>query len=874
MLHISTLGTVNLTDPEGKPCAALLGQRKRLALFLYLTLSAPSGPTRRDTLLPLFWPESDDLQARRALRQVLHFLRHSLAPDIFVDGVGDGLLVDLSAVRCDAIAFDRALDAGDRAHAIDAYAGDLLPGLFVSDAPHFERWLETERARLRTRAADAAWWLARDAVAHRDAPAAERLAARAAAITPGDETALCHQLEILEQIGSLPAAVRAYDTFAADHQSDFGAPPSPTTRAVATRLRTRLTTLAAPLSLSSPSPSSPSPLSPSPLSPSPLSPSPLSASPSPEPSSRPASSAAPPAALPAAPRRPSRTLTGAALGAALAFAFVTAIGIHRSERDGRTVAATQAAHRLYEEGLDLASRSDDREAARFFHAALTEDSTFALAAYHAALSETIFDRWSAQRDFTRAQRLTTLASPHDALVIHQSYAAATNDRHAVTLADSLVRLYPGEADGELALGAALSFAGLFADAVPHLQRAITIDSSMHAASETPGATGNPCWACRAYEKLVFNYEDADSLDAAERAARAWTTTFPRDPWAWSALARVAEYQGHYAAALNYGQRGNTLAPVEDEGIRRARVDIRSGAFADADVILAERARDAPPFNRLEAIWWQIISLRTQGRLHDAMQLALAYPRESAWSVVANSADPGTPPMLAAAQVAYELGRYGESAAMFESILQQGLPEGSTTFYNAPGLIARHHTWIATHLVTALAADGDTTRVAALADSMQRWGSIEQYGRDQHAHWYARALILERRGDTTGAIDALRRSVVSTSEGYTRAEFEAARLLLARGRPAEAVAMLQPALRGNLEASNYYITRTELHELLARAFAALHAPDSAASHYQIVATNWQYGDPPFRARAAAARAFVVLANNTTPTRTTRVLRPEP
>ena len=33
-------------------------------------------------------------------------------------------------------------------------------------------------------------------------------------------------------------------------------------------------------------------------------------------------------------------------------------------------------------------------------------------------------------------------------------------------------------------------------------------------------------------------------------------------------------------------------------------------------------------------------------------------------------------------------------------------------------------------------------------------------------------------------------------------------------------------RGPVEASNYYVTRTELHELLAQSFARAHPPDSA------------------------------------------------
>jgi len=44
-----------------------------------------------------------------------------------------------------------------------------------------------------------------------------------------------------------------------------------------------------------------------------------------------------------------------------------------------------------------------------------------------------------------------------------------------------------------------------------------------------------------------------------------------------------------------------------------------------------------------------------------------------------------------------------------------------------------------------------------------------------------------------------------------------RVLLAQHRPSEAVPVLRAALRGGLDASNYYVTRTELEDALAHAF---------------------------------------------------------
>ena len=75
------------------------------------------------------------------------------------------------------------------------------------------------------------------------------------------------------------------------------------------------------------------------------------------------------------------------------------------------------------------------------------------------------------------------------------------------------------------------------------------------------------------------------------------------------------------------------------------------------------------------------------------------------------------------------------------------------------------------------------------------------------------------------------------------------------RPAEAVAVLQPALRGGVEASNLYVTRTDLHEALGQAWEALGTRagrDSAVAHYRIVARALASGDPSAAVRAAGAR----------------------
>jgi predicted Zn-dependent protease len=101
----------------------------------------------------------------------------------------------------------------------------------------------------------------------------------------------------------------------------------------------------------------------------------------------------------------------------------------------------------------------------------------------------------------------------------------------------------------------------------------------------------------------------------------------------------------------------------------------------------------------------------------------------------------------------------------------------------------------------------------------------------------------------------RQAIHSATLGFTRVNLELARALLRLRRPREAVAILQPALRGDIDASNLYVTRTELHELLAKAFDLLAQRDSAAAHYRAVSRAWTRADPAYRSRRDSARAWL-------------------
>jgi hypothetical protein len=141
----------------------------------------------------------------------------------------------------------------------------------------------------------------------------------------------------------------------------------------------------------------------------------------------------------------------------------------------------------------------------------------------------------------------------------------------------------------------------------------------------------------------------------------------------------------------------------------------------------------------------------------------------------------------------------------------------------------------------------------IADSMENLGPQSGFGRDWRLHHYMRGLQWSARKQPERAAQAFRNSIWSWPEGYTRANHELAKTLLELWRPEDAVYPLQAALRGDIESSNLYITRTELHELLAQTFDRLGEHDSAVAHYQRVVNAWHAADPQFVQRRNVAEA---------------------
>jgi DNA-binding SARP family transcriptional activator/TolB-like protein len=140
--------------------SGLSHQRRRLALLALLAASGERGMSR-DQLLGYLWPESIAANARHSLEQLIHSLRRALGESVFT-GVNP-VSLNSEVVGSDVTEFERALGRGALADAVALYAGPFLDGFYLDEAPEFERWATTERARLAERYAGALNRLAVDA---------------------------------------------------------------------------------------------------------------------------------------------------------------------------------------------------------------------------------------------------------------------------------------------------------------------------------------------------------------------------------------------------------------------------------------------------------------------------------------------------------------------------------------------------------------------------------------------------------------------------------------------------------------------------------------------------------------------------------------
>jgi DNA-binding SARP family transcriptional activator len=504
------------------------------------------------------------------------------------------------------------------------------------------------------------------------------------------------------------------------------------------------------------------------------------------------------------------------------------------------------AYRLYEEGLRAYHQLDFRTAQRFMRAALEEDSTFAMAAWYEAELASPAEVTPDGRPVTEARRtalrLALRAPERERLTITANILGDEQDPRSLAVAESLTTRYPDDPRALTTLGRVRGGTGDWAGAAAAVERAIVLDST----AERSGVSS--CHVCSDYLQLFEVYLWWDSLGAAERTARRYLAARPTATEPIRSLAVVRARLGDSTSAYGHFRRLSSLGAAERSWKLHLDLMLEEYDVVERDVRQLLASSSMQDWG--SGAWLYLIALRNQGRLREARQFN------------ETGSLPGLPPLTVdripdvynSAILAFERGEAREAARVFGTLWL------TDTVRRPPGVTARRRAWSGTLKGMALAAAGDTAGVRALADSVERWGNGSAFGRDRRTHHYLRGLVLAAAGRHEEAVRVYRQAVYSPTLGFTRVNYEMARSLLQLSRPAEAVAILQPALQGEIDASNLYITRPELHELLAESFARAGERDSAAAHYRAVIKAWQRADPAFHSRRDRATAW--LANRTT------------
>ena len=242
ILRVELFGDFGLTHGDQRVTTIATPRLQSLLAYLVLHRDVPQP---RQHLAFLFWPDTNEAQARNNLRQLLHHLRRAWP------AVERFLHIDASTVRwhhgapftLDIAEFERELqlagvaeDRGDERalqvaleRADRLYRGDALPSCY-------DEWIVPERERWRLRHLRVLERLAELLEAQGDNAAAIGYARRFVRADPLGEAGYRRLMRLLALSGDRAGALHVYHRCAATLQRELGVEPDPATRAAYERL--------------------------------------------------------------------------------------------------------------------------------------------------------------------------------------------------------------------------------------------------------------------------------------------------------------------------------------------------------------------------------------------------------------------------------------------------------------------------------------------------------------------------------------------------------------------------------------------------------------------------------------------------------------
>lgn len=230
--QLTLFGGFQLADATGKMLTP--ATRKARALLAWLALTSDREHPR-EKIAALFWPDSDESQARHSLRQTLVEL-HRLIPEDYaaLRATRDWISLDSQLINIDAQVFNTALAQGDE-HSLDKalelYQGELLEGCNPR-SDMFSAWLETYRNDYSLRAVATLRQRLNMLLEQQDYPRSLHYATQLIALDPLQESAYRALMQAHHGLGDPAAAHRWYQHCRNVLQQELGVAPSPETEAL------------------------------------------------------------------------------------------------------------------------------------------------------------------------------------------------------------------------------------------------------------------------------------------------------------------------------------------------------------------------------------------------------------------------------------------------------------------------------------------------------------------------------------------------------------------------------------------------------------------------------------------------------------------
>ncbi len=239
-LSLSYLGAPQITRDNALIANFISNKIPALLAYLAVTRRAHT----RDKLAALLWGEMSDADAKNNLRQALANLRKYFDDELTItrdsiEFTGDCFLdcAEFESKLRLASSLDGEAGAATLTDSLRLYRADFLDGFHVRDAPDFEDWMLTERARLRELALQALHRLTDIQLSRADYPAALEATSRLLAFDPWREEAHRQRMSALARAGQRSAALAQYQTCRRILEKELGVEPSAETTALYEQIR-------------------------------------------------------------------------------------------------------------------------------------------------------------------------------------------------------------------------------------------------------------------------------------------------------------------------------------------------------------------------------------------------------------------------------------------------------------------------------------------------------------------------------------------------------------------------------------------------------------------------------------------------------------